>query len=126
MIFSRINALIIKQLRRNVTSINASLKSDSKQMHLTSSTLAQDTQNLDNKNKDTLTMPPILPVVCCGTGCQNCAWLQYAEALLKFYGDSCSKNQENIHKAVMDEINKLDDENLKSFLTMELKMKLKI
>ncbi len=46
--------------------------------------------------------------------------------MLKFYGDCYSgANRETIHKSIMEEINKLEDENLKTFLTMELKMKLK-
>jgi hypothetical protein len=45
--------------------------------------------------------------------------------MLKFYGDFYSgTNREAIHKSIMEEINKLEDENLKTFLTMELKIKL--
>lgn len=69
--------------------------------------------------------PPISPPIgCCGSGCQNCVWLQYADDLLKYYGDSVSK--ENLEKVLMDEINKLEDENSKAFLLFELKLKLKV
>ena len=69
---------------------------------------------------------PIIPdeVLCCGSGCQNCVWLEYAEKLLNYYGTNYASSNEGIHKAIS-EIEKLNDQNLKSFLLMEMRMKLK-
>ena len=68
--------------------------------------------------------PPLSPPVgCCGSGCQNCVWLQYADDLLKYYGNGVSK--EKLDKVLMDEIDKLEDQNSKAFLIFELRLKLK-
>jgi len=56
---------------------------------------------------------------CCGRGCANCVWLQYAETILKHYENS-PESGKKLHEA----LNKIDDENLKSFLLMELRHKL--
>lgn len=67
---------------------------------------------------------PEFPGTCCGTGCQNCVWLQYADDLLKYYQKSRANTKENLEKALI-EIEKLQDENLKAYLLMELKQKLR-
>ena len=123
----RLKALCNDQLKRNVINFN----SNENLQFLKSRQIKQTfSLSLSEKTDDSLKKsdnPPILPVACCGSGCQNCAWLQYAEEMLKFYGDSYTSpnSKDAIHVSIMNEINKLDDENLKSFLTMELKMKLK-
>ena len=68
---------------------------------------------------------PTMPdeVLCCGSGCQNCVWLEYAENVLAYYGQNYAQSNEGIHKALA-EVDKLTDTNLKSFLNMELRMKL--
>ena len=124
-IFHRLNGLFYNQLKKNFVCVNSVVKLKSKvnakSIHFTLVNLTDQ----DSTNSKSLGIPPILPVNCCGTGCQNCAWLQYAEEMLKFYGNSYSDtNREAVHKSIMEEINKLEDENLKVFLTMELKMKL--
>lgn len=63
-------------------------------------------------------------VACCGSGCQNCVWLVHAEQILEYYGNNCAGSNEGIAKA-LGEIEKLEDENLKAFLRMELRMKMK-
>ena len=72
------------------------------------------------------TQPPEMSteIVCCGNGCQNCVWLTHAEKLLEFYDTKKSFNNDEIQRA-LEEIEMLSDENLKCFLRMELKMKLK-
>ena len=63
------------------------------------------------------------PASCCGSGCQNCAWLKYADELLEYYKELDKKN-EGISK-ILEEIDKLDDPNLKAYLKMEINFKIK-
>jgi hypothetical protein len=58
--------------------------------------------------------------LCCGTGCQNCVYLQYADAIMKID----SQNQREM-KRLYEIIDQLEDENLKAFLNFELANKLK-
>lgn len=74
------------------------------------------------KNNDVPTVPD--EVLCCGSGCQNCVWLEYAEKVLAYYGENYSESNEGIQKALA-EVDKLKNDNLKSFLNFELRMKLK-
>ena len=48
------------------------------------------------------------------SGCQNCVMIQHAEELLKFYDDDTAA------RAALEEI---PDENLKTFLKLELNLK---
>lgn len=84
-------------------------------------TFSASTSDRDS-NKEVPTMPE--GVACCGSGCQNCVWLVHAEQILEFYGNNYAGSNEGIAKALA-EIEKLEDENLKSFLRMELRMKIK-
>lgn len=63
------------------------------------------------------------PASCCGSGCQNCAWLQYADELLAYYQAQDAK-QIGIKK-IMEEIEKIEDPNLKAYLKMEIHFKTK-
>lgn len=74
-------------------------------------------------DQETTKMPEI-PVTCCGTGCQNCVWLEYADQLLNYYNHKQARTKQSVNVA-LDEINKLSDENLKAYLSMELKNKFK-
>ena len=67
--------------------------------------------------------PPI-PVTCCGSGCQNCVWVEYAERLLDYYKGKYSNGEAGLRKALT-EIEKLEDENLKTFIKMEINFRLK-
>ena len=84
------------------------------------------TKNLVSLSSMRCSQPPemLTEIVCCGNGCQNCVWLTHAEKLLEFYDSKKSINNDEIQNALK-EIEKLSDENLKCFLRMELKMKLK-
>ena len=62
---------------------------------------------------------------CCQSGCQNCVWLQYAEEISKQYLNQASKNETKI-KQLICEVEKLTDENLKSYLLFEIRLKYKI
>jgi hypothetical protein len=80
------------------------------------------TNNKKENEKNKLdAIPPELPITCCMSNCQNCVWLQYAEDLLKYYGKLDKKNMSKALK----EIEKLEDENMKNFLLMEIRMKMK-
>jgi hypothetical protein len=75
-------------------------------------------QNDDKKE------PPEMPLTCCGSGCQNCVWIKYADDLLKYYAGNDAKSQEEIRKAIK-QIEQIENETIRDFLIMELKMKLR-
>lgn len=80
---------------------------------------------LSNKTKSNeKPPPPQVPLMCCGSGCSNCIWIQYAEELVKYY-ESRGDKKENALRDALSKIEKIDDVNLRDFLTMEIKMKLK-
>jgi hypothetical protein len=69
------------------------------------------------------------PLSCCGSGCANCVWIQYADDVSEYF----SKKEHNSkahkfldkYKAVKDEMEKhIEDENLRAYLLMEVKAKL--
>ncbi|KAI0223385.1 hypothetical protein LSAT2_025415 [Lamellibrachia satsuma] len=71
------------------------------------------TANETKQQPDTST-PPEPPVICCGSGCQNCVWIQYAEELARRY--------KNGGQMAMDAIERVDDPTLRSFLLTEIAM----
>lgn len=83
-------------------------------------------ESIRNKSDDKtkIRVKPEVPLACCGSGCSNCVWLQYADDLVKYYNDNFGKSDEGIKEAIK-EIEKLDDVNLRSYLIMELWMRLK-
>ncbi|KAL5245200.1 hypothetical protein ACI65C_012610 [Semiaphis heraclei] len=67
-----------------------------------------------------LQQPPELPeepMTCCMSGCANCVWIEYADKVRSILANSDNKQ---VSKMVLD---KIQDPNMKAFLSMELKSK---
>lgn len=56
------------------------------------------------------------PKTCCMSGCANCVWIQYAEKL----SSVMNKSSEEVQKIILE---KVQDPNMRSFLSMELRMR---
>lgn len=59
---------------------------------------------------------PDPPSDCCMRGCANCVWVSYAEELTELYKDS--------GKAAFEAVKEISDPSLRSFVELELKLKL--
>lgn len=60
---------------------------------------------------------PEEPTTCCMSGCANCVWLEYADQIKKLLADNDGKG---VTQMILD---KIQDPNMKAFLSMELKSK---
>ena len=69
-----------------------------------------------SSEKNPLISPPPPPPLelCCMSGCQNCVMIQHAEELMKMYDDD---------SAARTALEDIPDENLKTFLKMEMNLK---
>lgn len=56
------------------------------------------------------------PTNCCMSGCANCVWIEYAEKLSELMKDS----DQSVQKIIME---KVQDPNMRSFLSMELRLR---
>ena len=88
--------------------------------------LCSDDQHVNNSTKEckpqplnTNLKPPQPPPegLCCGSGCANCVWFVYAEELMEYYQDGGT--------AAMKSLDQVPDPNIREFLKMELKMRIK-
>ncbi|KAJ8984670.1 hypothetical protein NQ317_015761 [Molorchus minor] len=59
---------------------------------------------------------PEEPSTCCMSGCANCVWIEYAEALTEYFKDGGDQALKEINE-------KVTDPNIKSFLLHELRMR---
>lgn len=57
--------------------------------------------------------PP--PQTCCGSGCQNCVWIPYAEEITQYFQDG----GHTARKMVLDQI---EDVNIRAFVGMQLRL----
>jgi hypothetical protein len=86
------------------------------------STNKDKTPTIEQKSPDLILEKPESPLTCCGSGCQNCVYLKYAEELMKYYEHKYSDSSLGMKEAVK-EVNRLTDENLKSYILMEIVMR---
>lgn len=59
----------------------------------------------------------IAPTNCCGTGCPNCVWIEYAEKLTKRIS-----NPKMGKERILRELEAMEDQNIKSYVMMELRI----
>ena len=67
--------------------------------------------------------PPSLPTTCCMSGCANCVWLDYADAMVAFY--SARGEGVSLEDLLTTMRSNVDDPMVKTFIEMELKSKYK-
>lgn len=69
--------------------------------------------------KQSTKLPPSPPPegLCCGSGCDRCVWVIYAEELATYYNDGGEK--------AFEALKLVPDSNVREFLKMDLKLRLK-
>ncbi|KAA3672015.1 uncharacterized protein DEA37_0010329 [Paragonimus westermani] len=76
--------------------------------------------------------PPPNDEDCCGTGCVNCVWLQYADCLFSYHRSTLrSAELESVHSLsdalhnIRQEIEKIENPYARAFLMVELNSRFK-
>ena len=67
--------------------------------------------------------PPPLPTTCCMSGCANCVWLDYADAMVAYY--SARGQGVALEDLLTTMRSNVEDPMVKTFIEMELKSKYK-
>ena len=65
--------------------------------------------------------PPSLPTTCCMSGCANCVWLDYADAMVAYY--SARGQGVALQDLLTTMRSNVEDPMVKTFIEMELKSK---
>ncbi|XP_043570877.1 uncharacterized protein oxld1 [Chiloscyllium plagiosum] len=95
--------------------LNCKEDKESNQLHLQNK---EQSNKDDGRSQENDNFTPIPPTWCCMKGCHNCVWISYAEEMRQYYQNGSQKALEDIDKYV-------DDENLKAFIKMEIKLRQK-
>ncbi|XP_043521998.1 oxidoreductase-like domain-containing protein 1 isoform X1 [Frieseomelitta varia] len=106
--------LITKNQRRSCQQIHFIFK---ERIYGTSSILSSEEKSTEKNESDVSTIDDMSePTNCCMSGCANCVWIQYAEKL----SATLEKSDVDVQKLIMD---KVQDPNMKAFLSMELRFR---
>lgn len=106
--------LITKNQRRSCQQIHFIFK---ERIYGTSSILSSEEKSTEKTESDVSSIDDISePTNCCMSGCANCVWIQYAEKL----SATLEKSDVDVQKLIMD---KVQDPNMKAFLSMELRFR---
>ena len=102
----------------SVTWRNSSNKPSSSSSNQASSLVrATHGQPLETKNSCHDILIP--PTTCCGSGCPNCVWVEYAEKLADYYADGGVEAEKIIERDVT-------DPSLKAYILMEVRLKARL
>ncbi|KAK6738455.1 hypothetical protein RB195_020514 [Necator americanus] len=79
------------------------------------------TQAYSNTIQKRPTGPPVEPMVaaCCGQGCVNCVWLEYANDLIDYYSG------QRIEETIKELEKKVPDANVRAYVLSELRLKMR-
>ncbi|CAD5226342.1 unnamed protein product [Bursaphelenchus xylophilus] len=83
-----------------------------------------------NKTPELPVFPePPDPLSCCGSGCQNCIWIEYAEKVGQFFKEhpegnklTAAQKEEKIQRLLRENVT---DTNLRAYLSIEVKTNMK-